>query len=44
MTYTIRAWLCEIFVSWAMKVAPPGYVPSYIEVAIDYYNRGRLGK
>ena len=41
LAYAIRANICERLVSWSLKIAPDGYVPSYIEVVIEAH-RGNL--
>jgi hypothetical protein len=41
MIYEIRAWLCEVFIGWAGWIAPKGYVPSYVQVSVEFYERGR---
>jgi hypothetical protein len=41
LVWALRAHMCEMFVYWAIKVAPKGYIPSYVEVAVDMYQRGK---
>lgn len=39
--FNLRASLCELFASWAIRVAPDGYVPSYVKACVDaYHHRG----
>jgi hypothetical protein len=30
--YEARCWLSEVLVTWALKVSPPGYVISFVEL------------
>ncbi len=32
--YALRCHWCEVLATWSLKAAPPGYVPSYVEVVI----------
>jgi hypothetical protein len=38
----LRAYFCETLIGWAMQVCPKGYVPSYIQSCLDFYDRGRI--
>ncbi len=37
LKFNFRALACEIVFGWAERLAPPGYVPSYIEYALQRY-------
>lgn len=38
--FWMRCLLCETLFGWARKVAPDGYVPSYIEAGMRLYKQG----
>jgi hypothetical protein len=40
IAYELRASLCELLISWALKVCPKGYVPSTVEACVKFYKRG----
>jgi len=35
----LREHLCEVLISWALAVAPEGYVPSCVEACLDAYRQ-----
>lgn len=39
--YELRCYWCEMFATWAFKIAPKGYTPSFVKVGIEAYWRGR---
>lgn len=34
MIYAFRCWLAEVFVSWALKTAPEGYLLSVVDIVV----------
>jgi hypothetical protein len=35
-TWECRAALCELFVSWALRIAPKDYVPSFVKAIAEH--------